>query len=81
MSSELQKAHPDMKWYVLHAYSGMEKAVERNIMERVQRAGMQDKFGRILVPTEEVVEVKNGIKRTPCYPFVSAVRRCRHHHA
>lgn len=64
MSSELQKAHPDMKWYVLHAYSGMEKAVERNIMERVQRAGMQDKFGRILVPTEEVVEVKNGIKRT-----------------
>ena len=64
MSSELQKAHPDMKWYVLHAYSGMEKAVERNIMERVQRAGMQDKFGRILVPIEEVVEVKNGIKRT-----------------
>ena len=42
----------------------MEKAVERNIVERVQRAGMQGKFGRILVPTEEVVEVKNGVKRT-----------------
>ncbi len=55
---------PDLKWYVLHAYSGMEKAVERNIVERIQRAGMQDKFGRILVPTEEVVEVKNGVKRT-----------------
>lgn len=55
---------PDLKWYVVHAYSGMEKAVERNIVERIQRAGMQDKFGRILVPTEEVVEVKNGIKRT-----------------
>lgn len=56
--------HPDLKWYVVHAYSGMEKAVERNIIERIQRAGMQDRFGRILVPTEEVVEVKNGVKRT-----------------
>jgi transcriptional antiterminator NusG len=55
---------PDLKWYVVHAYSGMEKAVERNIIERISRAGMQDKFGRILVPTEEVVEVKNGVKRT-----------------
>lgn len=42
----------------------MEKAVERNITERINRAGMQDKFGRILVPTEEVVEIKNGQKRT-----------------
>jgi transcriptional antiterminator NusG len=49
---------------VVHAYSGMEKAVERNITERINRAGMQDKFGRILVPTEEVVEIKNGQKRT-----------------
>ena len=53
-----------MRWYVVHAYSGMEKAAERNIVERIQRAGMQNKFGRILVPTEEVVEVKNGQKRT-----------------
>jgi transcriptional antiterminator NusG len=53
-----------MRWYVVHAYSGMEKAAERNILERVQRAGMDNKFGRILVPTEEVVEIKNGQKRT-----------------
>jgi transcriptional antiterminator NusG len=57
-------AHPDMRWYVVHAYSGMEKAVERNITERIQQAGMQAKFGRILVPTEEVVEMKNGQKKT-----------------
>ena len=57
-------ANPDLRWYVVHAYSGMEKAVERNIQERINRAGMQDKFGRILVPTEEVVEIKNGQKRT-----------------
>ena len=57
-------SNPDLRWYVVHAYSGMEKAVERNIIERINRAGMQTKFGRILVPMEEVVEVKNGQKRT-----------------
>lgn len=48
------------RWYVVHAYSGMEKSVGRAIQDRVDRAGMQDFFGRILVPTEEVVEMKNG---------------------
>ena len=51
-----------LRWYVVHAYSGMEKAVERNLQERIERGGMQSKFGRILVPTEEVVELKNGKK-------------------
>ena len=57
-------ANPDLRWYVVHAYSGMEKAVERNIRERINRAGMQHLFGEILVPTEEVVEIRNGQKRT-----------------
>lgn len=57
-------SNPDLRWYVVHAYSGMEKAVERNIIERIARSGMQDKFGRILVPMEEVVEIKNGQKKT-----------------
>ena len=56
--------NPDLRWYVVHAYSGMEKAVERNLRERINRAGMQDVFGEILVPTEEVVEIKSGQKRT-----------------
>ncbi len=56
--------NPDLRWYVVHAYSGMEKAVERNIIERIARAGMESKFGRILVPMEEVVEIKNGQKKT-----------------
>jgi transcription termination/antitermination protein NusG len=55
-------ANSNLRWYVVHAYSGMEKAVERNIRERIERAGMHSKFGRILVPTEEVVELKNGKK-------------------
>lgn len=57
-------ANPDLRWYVVHAYSGMEKAVERNILERITRAGMESKFGRILVPMEEVVEIKNGVRKT-----------------
>ena len=57
-------ANPDLRWYVVHAYSGMEKAVERNILERITRSGMESKFGRILVPMEEVVEIKNGQKKT-----------------
>lgn len=57
-------ANPDLRWYVVHAYSGMEKAVERNILERINRAGMEAKFGRILVPMEEVVEIKNGVRKT-----------------
>ena len=58
------------RWYVVHAYSGMEKAVERNLRERIERAGMQSKFGRILVPTEEVVELKNGKKAVTERRFV-----------
>lgn len=48
------------RWYVVHAYSGMEKSVGRALQERVERAGMQDQFGKILVPVEEVVEMRNG---------------------
>ncbi len=50
------------RWYVVHAYSGMEKSVMKALKERVTRTGMDDKFGRIMVPTEEVVEIKNGHK-------------------
>ncbi len=50
------------RWYVVHAYSGFEKSVQRALMERIQRQGMQDFFGRVLVPVEEVVELKQGQK-------------------
>ena len=50
------------RWYVVHAYSGFEKSVQRALIERVNRAGMQDMFGQILVPVEEVVEMKGGQK-------------------
>lgn len=50
------------RWYVVHAYSGFEKSVQRALVDRIARSGMQDLFGRILVPVEEVVEMKGGQK-------------------
>ena len=50
-------------WYVVHAYSGFENKVRQSLAERVEREGLQDKFGEILVPTEEVVEIREGQKR------------------
>jgi transcriptional antiterminator NusG len=50
------------RWYVVHVFSGMEKSVHRALVERIERAGLQDKFGQILVPSEEVLEVKGGKK-------------------
>ena len=52
------------RWYVVHAYSGYEKKVALAIRDRVEMHGLQDKFGEIMVPTEEVVEMKSGQKRT-----------------
>jgi transcriptional antiterminator NusG len=52
-----------LQWYVVHAYSGFENQVKRALEDRVARAGMDDLFGEILVPTEEVVEMREGTKR------------------
>ena len=50
------------RWYVVHVYSGMEKSVSKALTERIEQADLQNLFGRILVPSEEVVEVKGGKK-------------------
>ena len=52
-----------LRWYVVHAYSGFEHQVRRSLAEHVKRAGLEHKFGEILVPTEEVVEMRSGQKR------------------
>ena len=51
------------RWYVVQAFSGFENSVKRSLEERVERAGLSEKFGEILVPTEEVVEIRGGQKR------------------
>jgi len=58
-----------LRWYVVHAYSGFEQQVIRSLDERIKLAGMEDKFGEILVPTEEVVEMRDGQKRKSSRKF------------
>jgi transcriptional antiterminator NusG len=62
VEAEGLKPSGNKRWFVVHAYSGMEKSVAKALQERVNRAGLQAQFGRILVPTEEVVEIKGGKK-------------------
>lgn len=52
-----------LQWYVIHAYSNYEYKVRDALIERIKRFGLEDKFGEVLVPTEEVVEMKEGQKR------------------
>jgi transcriptional antiterminator NusG len=53
--------HPAKRcWYVLQVYSSMEKSVQRTLQERIAQSDLKERFGRVLVPTEEVVEVKDG---------------------
>ncbi len=52
-----------LRWYVVHAYSGFENQVKRLLEERIARSGMGERFGQVLVPTEEVVEMRDGQKR------------------
>lgn len=52
-----------LRWYVVHAYSGFENQVKRSLEDRITRSGMEDQFGEILVPMEEVVEMREGQKR------------------
>lgn len=71
--------HPDMKWYIIHTYSGYENKARIGLVERVQASGKQELFGDILIPTENVVEMIQGKKKTvekkffPGYVFVEMV--------
>ncbi len=52
-----------MRWYVVQAYSGFENTVRKSLLERIDRSGMKDCFEEVLVPTEEIVEMKQGQKK------------------
>ena len=62
--SSVESTVDDMRWYVVQAYSGFEKRVQQSIQTRIDRSDLKDQFGQVLVPTEDVVELKNGQKRT-----------------
>ncbi|PYX80564.1 MAG: transcription termination/antitermination factor NusG [Acidobacteria bacterium] len=56
--------NPNMKWYIIHSYSGFERKVKESLESRVQAFGLQEKIGRVMIPTESVTEVRGGKKYT-----------------
>ena len=60
MTESQEVATTNMRWYVVHVYSGMEKSVQRALIERIGRSHVGDQFGQVLVPTEEVIETRNN---------------------
>ena len=59
----------DLKWYIVHTYSGFENRVKKNLEERIKALGQEEFFGQILVPIEQVVELKKGQKKTSSRKF------------
>ena len=59
-----QPRNPNFKWYIIHAYSGFERKVRESIESRVQAFGLENKIGRVVIPTEPVTEIRNGKKYT-----------------
>ena len=60
MTESQEVATTNMRWYVVHVYSGMEKSVQRALIERISRSPVGEQFGQVLVPTEEVIETRNN---------------------
>lgn len=61
---ELIQKPEDTKWYVIHSYAGYEKKVEKNLKHRIESMQMQNRIFNVVVPTEEEVELKDGVRRT-----------------
>src|SRR5437899_3479932 len=59
-----QPRNPNMKWYIIHSYSGFERKVKESLESRVRAFALEDKIGRVLIPTESVTEVRGGKKYT-----------------
>ena len=59
----------ELKWYIVHTYSGFEHKVKKNLEERVKTLGQEEYFGKVLVPTEQVIELKKGQKKTSSRKF------------
>src|SRR5256714_12342833 len=56
--------NPNMKWYIIHTYSGFEKKVKESLLSRVEAFGLQEKIGRVVIPTETVTTIRGGKKYT-----------------
>src|ERR1043165_2138189 len=59
-----EETNPNMKWYIIHSYSGFERKVKESLESRVQAFGLQGKIGKVMIPTEPVTEIRGGKKYT-----------------
>jgi transcriptional antiterminator NusG len=64
-----EKSKPKLRWYVVQAFSGYEARVQKALLEHIKIHGLEDKFGQVLVPTEEVIEMRAGQKRKSARKF------------
>lgn len=69
MDKEGKNGTPDLKWYIVHTYSGFEHKVKASLEERIKALGQEEYFGQIIVPTEHVIELKKGQKKTSSRKF------------
>lgn len=69
LSEPVVPVNPKLKWYVVQAFSGYEGRVQKTLLEHIDIQGLQDKFGQILVPTEEIIEMRAGQKRKSSRKF------------
>jgi transcription termination/antitermination protein NusG len=60
----VETTNPNMKWYIIHTYSGFEKKVKESLESRIQAFGLQNKIGKVVIPTEPVTEIRGGKKYT-----------------
>lgn len=64
-AAEIATSNPRHKWYIVHAYSNFEKKVAESIREQAKNQGLEGNFSEILVPTEDVVEIRRAARSTP----------------
>lgn len=69
MTTDLKNSEPDLKWYIVHTYSGFENKVKTTLEERIKTLGQKAFFGKIIVPTEQVMELRKGKKKTSSRKF------------
>ena len=69
MTNEDKNKDAELRWYVVHTYSGFEHKVKTNLEERIKTLGQEKYYGKILVPTEQVIELKKGHKKTSSRKF------------
>lgn len=62
--TQVSHSDPNVRWYIIHAYSGQEKRVKDNLEHRIQNMDMQDKIFQVVVPTEDQIEIKGGQRKT-----------------